>query len=71
MPVSKALPHQWYDTPNIHLSTFRDFERLCQDQGAQILERQVMTRTGFGRQFARLRPNLLGDLALYRVKGAG
>ncbi|QGG79229.1 methionine biosynthesis protein MetW [Litorivicinus lipolyticus] len=69
MPVSKALPHQWYDTPNIHLSTFKDFERLCHEQGADIIERQVMTRTGLGQTLARLRPNLLGDLALYRVRG--
>ena len=29
MPVSKHLPHRWYDTPNIHLCTFNDFEALC------------------------------------------
>ncbi len=69
MPVSKALPHQWYDTPNIHLSTFNDFERLCDAQNAEIMDRQVMTRTGLGHTLARLRPNLLGDLALYRVRG--
>lgn len=69
MPVSKSLPHQWYDTPNIHLSTFYDFEQLCKQQNATIIERQVVSRSTLGGQIIRLWPNLLGELALYRVRG--
>jgi methionine biosynthesis protein MetW len=29
MPVSKTLPYQWYDTPNVHLCTINDFDRFC------------------------------------------
>jgi methionine biosynthesis protein MetW len=32
MPVSRDLPYQWFDTPNIHLCTFVDFEAFCRDQ---------------------------------------
>lgn len=42
MPVAEHLPHQWYDTPNIHLCTFRDFDELCRSEGLQVIERSVV-----------------------------
>jgi methionine biosynthesis protein MetW len=52
MPVSKFLPYQWYDTPNIHLCTVRDFMGLCRDQN-MILERLIpLTPSGtYNRSF--------------------
>lgn len=38
MPKSGALPFEWYDTPNIHLFTLRDFVRLCREEGIHILD---------------------------------
>jgi methionine biosynthesis protein MetW len=64
MPVSKTLPHQWYDTPNIHLCTVKDFENLCLKVGAEVLDERVITG---GRQVTVL-PNLLGDLAVFRFR---
>ena len=43
MPVSKELPYQWYDTPNVHHCTLVDFEALCAKIGFQVLERVVLT----------------------------
>jgi methionine biosynthesis protein MetW len=63
MPVSKELPYQWYDTPNVHHCTLVDFEALCDKLGCRILERVVLTE---GAQVQML-PNLLGALAIYRV----
>jgi methionine biosynthesis protein MetW len=63
MPVSEELPHQWYDTPNVHLCTLADFEDLCARLGARILERAVLHR---GRP-VRVLPNLFGSIAVYRV----
>ena len=63
MPVSKELPYQWYDTPNVHHCTLVDFEALCEKLGCRILERVVLTE---GAQVQML-PNLLGALAIYRV----
>lgn len=63
MPVSEELPHQWYNTPNVHLCTLADFEDLCARLGARILERAVLHR---GRP-VRVLPNLLGSIAVYRV----
>src|SRR5690606_14409460 len=39
MPVSEALPYMWYNTPNIHLCTFRDFEALCAENNIKIINR--------------------------------
>jgi methionine biosynthesis protein MetW len=64
MPVSKDLPYQWFDTPNIHLFTIRDFEDFCADKGVHILERVVMN----GAQAVSTLPNLLGSHAVYRFK---
>lgn len=64
MPVSKDLPYQWYDTPNIHLCTFVDFEKFCRDHGVLVQERHVMCD---GESVAFL-PNLLGNLAVYRLE---
>lgn len=36
MPVSRELPYQWYDTPNIHLCTVKDFRGLCRQEGLRI-----------------------------------
>ena len=64
MPVSKELPYQWYDTPNVHLCTFHDFEDLCKTLKVQIIERRVMT----GDQEIQVLPNLLGSMAAYRFQ---
>lgn len=39
MPVSPTLPFEWYDTPNIHLATLKDFEQLCKMDGISIRQR--------------------------------
>ncbi|MET0598086.1 MAG: methionine biosynthesis protein MetW [Mesorhizobium sp.] len=36
MPVTRDLPHTWYDTPNIHFCTIRDFVSLCDEVGARV-----------------------------------
>ena len=68
MPMSRALPHTWYDTPNIHLCTVADFEVLCDSLGIEILQRTVVDqahRSGLG---LRLLPRLLGDICIYRLR---
>ncbi|OFZ95381.1 MAG: methionine biosynthesis protein MetW [Betaproteobacteria bacterium RBG_19FT_COMBO_58_11] len=67
MPVSRDLPYQWYDTPNIHLCTLKDFEAFCATLNVRILERSVIHR---GHQVSVL-PNLFGSLAVYRVERMG
>ncbi|MFV2089928.1 MAG: methionine biosynthesis protein MetW, partial [Pseudomonadales bacterium] len=57
MPVSEHLPHSWYDTPNIHLCTFRDFEKLCQTRGFEIIERFVVDAEHINRPMINRFPN--------------
>ena len=64
MPVSRDLPYQWYDTPNVHLCTLHDFEMFCDRYRVAILERRVMT----GEREVSLLPNLLGSTAVYRFQ---
>ncbi|MFM9887613.1 MAG: methionine biosynthesis protein MetW [Burkholderiales bacterium] len=66
MPVSKSLPYQWFDTPNVHLCTIRDFEAFCWSHGIRVRERIVMHG---GRRITAM-PNLRGSLAVFRFEKA-
>jgi methionine biosynthesis protein MetW len=64
MPVSKSLPYQWYDTPNVRVLTIADFEALAPAVGLQLLDR-VVFHDG---QIVKFLPNLRGSLAVYRAR---
>ena len=63
MPVTRTLPYQWYDTPNIRVGTFADFEVLALRNGLQILD-----SFGFhaGRAMRRW-PNLRASVAVFKI----
>ncbi len=67
MPVSEHLPHSWYDTPNIHLCTFLDFEGICQDLRLTIIERFVVDAAHRNRPLINRFPNFFGTFAFYRL----
>jgi methionine biosynthesis protein MetW len=67
MPVSKFMPHSWYDTPNIHFCTVRDFEALCRDKGIRILERDMVGNTEREPLLATAWPNLFATTAIYLI----
>lgn len=52
MPVTREMPYQWYDTPNLHLTTIHDFEVFLSRLGMNVLERAMMNEgtlvTGLG-----------------------
>jgi methionine biosynthesis protein MetW len=64
MPVSKRLPFQWYDTPNVHFATLRDFDVFCKEKQVRILDRVALTQ---GVPVHRLR-NLRADVGMYRLQ---
>ncbi len=68
MPITKSLPNAWYNTPNIHLCTLKDFEDLCKEKNFKILKRSIVDRQHRNRVFNNLLPNLLGEIALYRIQ---
>jgi len=72
MPVSEHIPYQWYDTPNIHLTTIKDFREFCRRSGA-VIEREVaLNSTGEGKpaRVVRFAPNLLAEVGV-AVVGRG
>ncbi len=71
MPSSRLLPYTWYDTPNIHLCTIRDFEELAAAESLLITSRVPLDSDGrrAGAWVAR-RPNLLAGGAVYRLATA-
>jgi len=57
MPLTHVLPHTWYDTPNIHLVTIRDFKRLCREENLKIVDSIYLTP-----RYSKL-PGLIANLA--------
>lgn len=72
MPVARHLPHAWYDTPNIHLCTFADFEDLCRQRGLAITSRLVVNGQYRPNQLLNRWSNLFGSIAIYGLaRGTG
>ncbi len=67
MPVSDLLPYEWYDTPNIHFCTFKDFEVLCREKQIKVIHRQVVNEQS-GRWLKDIAPNLFGETAIYHLR---
>ncbi|WP_199774097.1 methionine biosynthesis protein MetW [Thiomicrorhabdus sp. Milos-T2] len=68
MPETDTLPYRWYDTPNIHMCTFNDFEDLCEEKGLEVVARTVVNAQHRSTMGMRIAPNLLGEVALYQVQ---
>ncbi|GGY80145.1 methionine biosynthesis protein MetW [Pseudoduganella plicata] len=67
MPVSKTLPYQWYDTPNVRCATIEDFRELAADVGLEVMECVALAE---GR-IVNVLPNLRGELAVFRLRKKG
>lgn len=63
MPVSKRLPYQWYDTPNVHFSTITDFDVFCQEKSITVERRAVLS----GGKLISTLPNLRGETAVFQI----
>jgi methionine biosynthesis protein MetW len=64
MPVTKTLPYQWYDTPNIRVATFADFEVLARKNGLHILASFGLR----GADVIQRWPNLLASTAVFKFE---
>lgn len=67
MPLSDVLPHPWYDSPNIHLCSIRDFVSLCDALGARIERGLFLDQNGTPRRLGHglTLANLLGEQAVF------
>ncbi len=72
LPVTRNLPYQWYDTPNIRLVTVRDFRELCREHGYRIVREVFVGLTSRG-SFTPVRwwPNLRASSALFLIEHQG
>lgn len=68
MPVSRELPYQWWDTPNIHLCTVKDFRALCREEGLCV-ERELYLRSVDAPPPRRpIAPDLMARIAIFAVR---
>jgi len=67
MPISKTLPNAWFNTPNIHLCTIKDFEKICTNKQIGIEQRSVVNHEHKDTIGTKLLPNLFGQTALYQL----
>ncbi len=64
MPVTKSLPYQWYNSPNLRFATLVDFGDLALKNGFDIIERLALHEW----REVRWWPNLRGSLAAFRLR---
>ena len=67
MPVTKRLSYQWYDTPNIHFFTYKDFEALCLERNINIVNRNFVGGRASDLGLDSIWPNLFAHTAVYRL----
>lgn len=61
VPVTNALPYEWYDTPNLHFLGIADFKDYCKKRNINIEQSAFIRKT----RRVKFLPNLLADLALF------
>jgi methionine biosynthesis protein MetW len=64
MPVTRALPYQWYDTPNIRVGTLADFDVLARKTGLDVIESFGLQDGQVVRHFA----NLMASVAVFKFE---
>ncbi len=67
MPVSKSIPYEWYNTPNIHFCTIKDFDNLCAAKKIRVLNRTVVDASYQTSGLMKLNPNFFGINAIYHI----
>jgi methionine biosynthesis protein MetW len=69
MPKDRHLPHEWYDTPNIHLFTYKDFVDLCRRENIVIREVKHLASTPLGRALIACgHPNAGAERVIARIE---
>lgn len=69
-PVSRELPYEWYETPNIRIITIRDFQRFCRREGF-LIERETAVRTPHHHEKGvqvHILPNLFANYGMFLLR---
>lgn len=64
VPVTKQLPYEWYDTPNLRFLSLKDFRYFCKDNGIKILAEKTIA----GDKLVTFQPNLFANIGLYLLE---
>ncbi|MHC4458868.1 MAG: methionine biosynthesis protein MetW [Planctomycetota bacterium] len=62
-PVTKQLPFEWHNSPNIHFLSLKDFDEFCKKLGVTIEKKIPLGKKGVG--LARFAPNLFAEQVIY------
>ena len=68
MPKTKNLPFDWYDSPNIHLTTLRDFRRFCREHGLDIESETDLVVGATSCRRVGAAANLLADYGIFLLQ---
>lgn len=69
MPKTGRLPYEWYDTPNIHLTTIKDFRDFCKAANLRLLQEIPLRTTGDGQcREVHFLADLMADAAIFVVE---
>lgn len=69
MPINKVFPYEWYDTPNVHYLTIKDFKQYCQKHNILIKKEIYLARHKFHSGYKKItfKPNMNAELAFYKI----
>ena len=70
MPVTKSLPHQWHNTPNLHMCTIKDFSDFCDNKKIKFIKSLALdgekllniSRTNLGKR------NLFSEIGIFLIE---
>ncbi len=70
MPVNNTLPYQWYNSPNMHFCTIKDFIVMCDEMGVTIERSIALDADGQGHRIrtSLFFANLLGEQAVFLLR---
>ena len=71
MPRSGRLPYEWYDSPNIHLTTIKDFHDFCIKHDLRILKEIALSIREKDCKEVRFFPNIFADYSIFMVEHKG
>lgn len=70
MPRTSRLPYEWYDTPNIHLTTIHDFRRFCREQSLHVVSETDIVIGETQCKRVRALPNFFADYGIFVLEQA-
>jgi len=64
VPITKELPYQWYNTPNLRFFSLKDFEKFCKDNSIKILKQKALGRS----HVIKILPNLFAYIGIFLLE---